>query len=166
MSTLMVRKAKSEDARRIAEIISEAVAEEYCTFRPKMTPEEVAEQLVDVDSDETHIGTYVMSGDSGIIGAAIIEPSLPFDYNSHVANIEIFISPDNRKEGFGRMMCIKCFDYAKHLGYTKVYTHVMKKNRPARIFYEKMGFRPIGIAIEHVKYRGNLEDVAIIERPL
>ncbi|MBC7826909.1 MAG: GNAT family N-acetyltransferase [Chitinophagaceae bacterium] len=90
---------------------------------------------------------YVGLSQKTIIGGAGIFPSegLPEDTCELV---KMYLLPEARGKGIGKMLIEKCIGFAKDAGYKKIYLETMPELKKAMHVYEKCGFTylpgPIG----------------------
>lgn len=167
MEEAIIRKAAPADVPAIVKILATAVDNDFETKRPKLTEDEMLKNFVEPGTvDTARAVALVLANESEVFAFSIIEPYCECEEMRHVANIDVFTAPEYREKGLGKRLAMGSFDLARKLGYVKMFVELLKKNRAARAFYQKMGCRPIGIAIEQVEYHGNLEDIALVERPL
>jgi putative acetyltransferase len=83
---------------------------------------------------------YVVLKDDKIIGGGGIYPTdgLPADTCELV---KMYLLPEARGLGLGRLLIEKCLQFAKESGYNKVYLETMPELKNALKVYEKMGFK-------------------------
>ena len=83
---------------------------------------------------------YVVLKDDKIIGGGGIYPTdgLPGDTCELV---KMYLLPEARGLGLGRLLIEKCLQFAKESGYKNVYLETMPELKNALKVYEKMGFK-------------------------
>lgn len=83
---------------------------------------------------------YVALQDDSILGGAGIFPShgLPPDTCELV---KMYLLPDSRGKGLGRLLIEKCLEFAQEAGYKKVYLETLPELKKAMYVYEKFGFK-------------------------
>src|SRR5688500_16009363 len=83
---------------------------------------------------------YVVLKDDKIIGGGGVYPTdgLPADTCELV---KMYLLPEARGLGLGRLLIEKCLQFAKESGYNKVYLETMPELKNALKVYEKMGFK-------------------------
>jgi len=92
---------------------------------------------------------WVAVQNAAVVGGAGIYPSqgLPPGYCELV---KLYLEPEARGKGIGKMLITACLQSAAQLGYTHVYLETMPQLHMALPLYEKMGFirleQPIGNA--------------------
>jgi len=83
---------------------------------------------------------YVALVDERIVGGAGIFPSngLP---EGTCELVKMYLSPDARGHGLGKLLIDKCLEFAGASGYRKVYIETMPELKKAVGIYEKYGFK-------------------------
>lgn len=90
---------------------------------------------------------FVAEKDGTVLGGGGIYPSdgLPQDTCELV---KMYLVPEVRGIGLGKLLIQKCFDFARSFGYRQVYIETMPELKQALKIYEKFGFEyiphPIG----------------------
>ena len=68
----------------------------------------------------------------------------------------MFVRPEFRSSGLGRLLSIRLIEEARKLGYTRMRLDTLQRLQPAIKLYESLGFREIPSyydnPLEHVKY--------------
>ena len=93
---------------------------------------------------------------SGYIAARINADEL------HVNNIGVW--PESRRQGVGGALLGAALEAAAHRGAVEAVLEVRAGNLPARLMYERFGFRVVGERRSY--YREPVEDAKIMTRPL
>lgn len=86
---------------------------------------------------------YFIAEENGkVLGGAGIYPSngLPSDT---VELVKMYMSAASRGKGIGKQLMLKCIEFAKSLGYQKIYLETMPELSSAVAAYEKLGFRSL-----------------------
>lgn len=85
---------------------------------------------------------WVLIENNKIIGGAGVFPTsgLP-DQTCEL--VKLYLYPEARGRGFGKLLMEKCFEAAKELGYEKIYLETMPELNQAVNMYEKMGFEKL-----------------------
>ena len=81
----------------------------------------------------------------------------------HVGTIGTWLVPDARGSGLGRRMATHSVAFAREQGYEKFVIQVLASNARARRFYERLGFRDIGVARRHVRLGDQVHDEVYME---
>ena len=74
-------------------------------------------------------------------------------WSSHVADIQLIISAELRREGLGTIMAQAIFDAARELGVAKVIVEMVEEQAFGRAIFERLGFRVEGMLSQHVRDR-------------
>lgn len=86
---------------------------------------------------------YFIAEENGeVLGGAGIYPSngLPTDT---VELVKMYMSASSRGKGIGKQLMLKCIEFAKSVGYQKIYLETMPELSSAVAAYEKLGFRSL-----------------------
>jgi GNAT superfamily N-acetyltransferase len=150
---LSFREAVVSDASLIAHIGAETFK---ATFGPDNTPEDMEAYLVANFNlevikallDETS-STFLLGYEyEKVIGYAMLMEGVPPDSIVSPNPIELvrfYILPELIGSGYGSELMSACLAKAYDLGHTTVWLGVWEKNLRAIRFYEKWGFRKVGI---------------------
>ena len=134
---MIIRKAKEEDARQIAEIIVEDWKTAYRgiiddDYLDALNPE----QRYQVELPRYQIYTVAAEGDE-ILGLAWNEMSGGEDADCEI--IALYVRNAKQKSGIGRALMQDATDAFRKAGKKKMIIWCLKENAEARKFYEKMG---------------------------
>lgn len=139
----MVRKAKTEDIPRIAEII---VFGKRVAYRPIFQNDTVSFNEMQVvslakeyEENQLLLENMLVYDDGivkGIINGNIIEDSIEIS--------EFYVEPFFKGKGIGRALICEVISQAKEIGKKKIFLWVIKDNLSARRFYEANGFKHNG----------------------
>lgn len=92
---------------------------------------------------------WVVEQNAGVAGGAGIYPS-PGLPPAYCELVKLYLQPEARGKGIGKMLISACLQSAAQLGYTHVYLETMPQLHMALPLYERMGFtrleQPIGNA--------------------
>jgi GNAT superfamily N-acetyltransferase len=153
---ILVRAARPEDARRIAEV---HVASWRHAYRG-LLPDEYLEKL-SVDERETqrlawfshpgpNSGVFVAEQAGRVVGFAAFEPSRDDDAPSKTGEIPaIYVEPSVMGKGVGRELLEEATAELRLAGYTRATLWVLEANERARRFYENGGWTWDGAVSTH-----------------
>ena len=82
---------------------------------------------------------YVAESGGTIIGGAGIFPSNGLPQGT-CELVKMYLSPQSRGKGLGKLLIEQCLEFASEKGYTQVYIETMPELRKAVSVYEKFGF--------------------------
>jgi RimJ/RimL family protein N-acetyltransferase len=111
---------------------------------------EIITRLVNAHAAENWRQIVALEGDQ-IVGYGAVR-RLP-GWSSHVADIQLIISADWRREGLGTVMAEAIFDAARDLGAAKVIVEMVEEQAFGRAIFERLGFRVEGMLSQHVRDR-------------
>ena len=146
---MAVRRARTDDASRIAEIHVRSwqrayqglVPQDYLDgLDPAARTGRWAQSLA--KSDWSHGGTLIVADDDGLmLGFANAQACRDEDADTSVAEVwAIYVAPDAYGKGYGRELMTATLDYLAELAYAQVTLWVLDTNGRARLFYEAAGF--------------------------
>jgi ribosomal protein S18 acetylase RimI-like enzyme len=58
------------------------------------------------------------------------------------------VIPEYKGQGIGKLLMMRCKEWAKEMGYQKIFVNAYSKNETAIKFYERCGFHVIDISLE------------------
>jgi len=158
---LTPRAATQEDGAAIAAIYNAGIAERVATFetRPR-TPEDIGAWLggrhpVMVVEDAGHVVAFASSS----------------AYSSRecyagVADFSIYVAPEARGRGAGRLAIQALLDAAEAAGFHKLTSRVFATNTRSRAMLASLGFREVGLHEKHAPLDGVWHDIVIVEKLL
>jgi L-amino acid N-acyltransferase YncA len=168
MAQLSIREAKPADARAIAEI---HVAGWRAAYRD-LLPQSYLDALRVDQRHEFWRGTLSKPGASkvvvsedagGVNGFCSYGPTRDDDAHGTAEIYAIYIRPEDWRRGAGRALCETAFRDAATRECRSMTAWVFRDNRPAREFYERLGFAAdggarsdtsrIGTPLHEMRYR-------------
>ena len=160
-----IRRATVDDAREIAVVLNEVIAEGGLTIFDQPFSEEDERRFI--ASLGARSALHVAEIDHAIIGVQSIDLFSHFARSlSHVATMGTWLRSDSRGRGSGRLLAAESLGFAKAHGYTKIVVQVLADNERALRFYRALGFHDIGIARSHVQLAGKMHDEIYLEKML
>ena len=136
---IIVRKAKKEDVRQIAEILVEDWKKAY---RGIIDSDFLESMSVDqrYEIEEKRYQKYVVAADGNkILGYAWLE--VTEDEAADCEIIALYVRYSYRKNGIGKLLLQEAKRYFKESGRKRMIIWCLKKNAESRKFYEKTGGR-------------------------
>ena len=86
---------------------------------------------------------YFIAEENGeILGGAGIYPTDGLDSDT-VELVKMYVSAASRGKGMGKQIMLKCIEFAKSVGYQKIYLETMPELSSAVAAYEKLGFKSL-----------------------
>jgi L-amino acid N-acyltransferase YncA len=158
---LSARAATREDCAAIAAIYNAGIAERTATFetRPR-TPEDIACWLggrhpVMVVEDTGRVVAFASSGAYS-----------PRECYAGVADFSIYVAPEARGRGAGRLAIEALLRAVEAAGFHKLTSRVFANNTRSRAMLASLGFREVGIHEKHAPLEGVWHDIVIVEKLL
>jgi putative acetyltransferase len=133
-----IRNIKKEDNYALAKIIRDTLAEFKANKKGTAFYEDATDHLY--EEFQINRATYFVAViNNEIAGGAGIYPTkgLPPDTCELV---KLYLVPNTRGKGIGKMLVQLCIDEAKKVGYKKIYLESMPELTSAMPMYEKFGF--------------------------
>jgi ribosomal protein S18 acetylase RimI-like enzyme len=162
---VVIRRATPEDARQVADVMNFVIAEgKYTAFDKPFSEEDERDFIASLGSRSA---LHVAEIDGQIVGVQSIDVFTDLaDSVRHVATMGTWLRADARGRGIGGALAAESFSFARNHDYLKVVIQVLADNERALRFYRGLGFRDIGIALQHVRLAGEFHDEIYLERPL
>ena len=136
---ISIRTIEEKDNEAVADVIRSTL-KEFGANRPGTVYfDETTDHLFEIFRDTPKSVYYVAAYQERIVGGAGIFPSagLPSDTCELV---KMYLLPDARGIGLGRMLIQKCIHFASASGYRRIYLETMPELKKALKVYEKFGF--------------------------
>lgn len=155
----IVRDATPDDARRIAEIYNEGIADRVGTFetRPR-SADDVREWF-----DRRHPIVVVEEPGGRVVGFAATSEYRPRVCYAGIAEFSVYAQRAARGQGVGRVAMEALIDACRRAGYWKLVSRVFVENAASRRLLRSVGFREVGIHEKHARLDGVWRDVVIVE---
>lgn len=149
--SITIREIKPEDNAELAQVIRKAL-EEFKANKPGTVYfDKSTDHLSDLFRIENSV-YFVAIDDNVLLGGAGIFPTEGLDADT-VELVKMYLKPEARGKGLGKMLILKCIGYAKGKGYKRMYLETMKELDRAVTAYEKLGFelldQPLGNSGHH-----------------
>ncbi|GGV13010.1 putative acetyltransferase [Actinomadura cremea] len=136
----MIRRATPDDVPDVLRLIRELADYERALHEVKATEEQLRERLF---GDEPKVFANVVEHDGRVVGFALWFLTFSTWNGTHGIYLEdLFVEPDVRGHGYGRLLLTELARIADERGYERVEWSVLNWNTPAIEFYEAMGARP------------------------
>ncbi len=139
MDDIQIRPIQPADNKPMALIIRQSL-EEFGANRPGTVYfDSTTDHLFELFETTINGKYFIAVKEDKIIGGAGIFPTegLPHDTCELV---KMYLSPDARGMGLGKLMITKCLETAAGLGFSQVYLETMPELKKAVSVYEKFGF--------------------------
>jgi putative acetyltransferase len=152
MSPVTIRTIQPADNPALAIIIRNALAEFGANKPGTVYYDATTDALYELFRQPGSI-YYVAEAGSELIGGAGIFPS-PGLPDGTCELVKMYLSPDARGKGIGKMLIDKALEFAGEAGYRNVYIETMPELRKAMSVYEKFGFRYLDAPMGHTGHFG------------
>ncbi|MFC5741547.1 arsinothricin resistance N-acetyltransferase ArsN1 family A [Dyella tabacisoli] len=156
-----IRSAAADDASAITTIYNHGIAERSATF------ETVPRRLEDMQmriADASRYPLLVAVDPSGtVIGWAGLSDYRPRDCYAGIGEFSVYLAPDARGRGVGRLLLRALIDTARAEGYWKLLSRIFLFNTASRALCRACGFREVGVYEKHGQLEGRWLDVVIVE---
>lgn len=139
MESITIRTIKPEDNKALAKIVRDTLAEFGANKPGTVYYDPTTDHLFEVFNSTPDSIYFIAEKDGVMLGGAGIYPTeaLP---EATCEMVKMYLKPEARGLGLGRMLIEKCLITAKELGYKQVYLESMPELKKALSVYEKFGF--------------------------
>ena len=135
---VVIRQIKEEDNPLIASVIRASLAEFGANKPGTVFFDETTDHLYELFQQPGTLYLIAEVEDSILGGAGIYpSPGLP-DRTCEL--VKMYLRPQARGKGLGKLLIDKCLQFAKSFGYDQVYIETMPELKKAVSVYEKFGF--------------------------
>lgn len=146
-----IRKIEAGDNEKLAVIIRQTLREFKADKPGTVYYDDSTDHLSDLFQIEQSV-YYVLLHDGALVGGAGIYPTegLP---NNTVELVKMYLLPEARGLGFGKMLISKCMETAVEYGFSHMYLETMAELKAAVHTYVRLGFHqlsaPLGNSGHH-----------------
>jgi putative acetyltransferase len=135
-----IRNIQEKDNRQLAIVIRNTLAEFGANKPGTVFFDDTTDNLYQVFKDCPRSVYYVVEKNEKILGGGGIYPTngLPAETCELV---KMYLLPEARGLGLGKLLIKKCLQFAKTEGYKNVYLETMPELKNALKVYEKLGFQ-------------------------
>jgi phosphinothricin acetyltransferase len=153
-----VRAARPDDAKSIARIHNQGIAERVATFETR--PRNEAEVASAIES-----GLVLVAERAGrVIGwAGVSAYDQAHEYYSGVAEATLYVEREFRRGGAGRALLEALADEAERRGYFKLVGKIFSSNQPSLALVRSCGWSEVGVHRRHGRLDGEWKDVLVVE---
>lgn len=144
--SITIRKIQQEDNAAMALILRSSLKEFGLDIPGTAYFDESTDHLYETFQKEGSTYFIALEEDK-VIGGVGVYPSngLPDDT---VELVKMYLAPQSRGKGLGKMLMKKCIALAEDMGYKKIYLESMPELKDAVSAYQKLGFKllsgPVG----------------------
>lgn len=139
LESVIIRTIQQNDNTALAKIVRDTLAEFGANHPGTVYYDSSTDHLFEVFNSTPTSTYFIAEKDGKIIGGAGIYPTnaLP---QATCELVKMYLLPEARGIGLGRMLIEKCISTAKQSGYKQIYLESMPELRKALSVYEKFGF--------------------------
>ena len=142
INNITIRTIEKKDNEVLAHIIRSTLEEFGANHPGTVYYDATTDNLYELFSNTEGSLYYVAEQDNTVVGGGGIFPSdgLP---ERTCELVKMYLLPEARGIGLGRLLIGRCIDFAKASGYRQIYLETMPELKRALKTYEKMGFHYI-----------------------
>jgi len=138
MQGVTIRQVEQKDNERLAKIIRASLTEFGANKPGTVFFDESTDHLFELFQQQKAV-YYVAEQQGKLLGGGGIFPTPGLDATS-CELVKLYLSPDARGFGIGKLLMQRCLDTAAASGFIKVYIETMPELVTAIPMYEKFGF--------------------------
>ena len=161
-AALTVRRARREDAARLATIWNLEVRATYATTDTE--PRDVPAQRAWLAGHGPLHPVVVAAADGAIAGYAALTAYRTKPAFRHTVEDSVYVDRGWRGRGVGRLLLADLLERASSLGHHSIVARIIADNLASRRLHEAFGFRQIGLEEEIAFKLGRWLDVAVYQR--
>jgi putative acetyltransferase len=137
-NNITIRKIQFQDNEELASVVRNALAEFGANKPGTVFFDDTTDHLYELFQKPGSV-YFVAEQDEKLLGGAGIYPSdgLP---QQTCELVKMYLRPEARGRGTGKILIEKCLEFAKAYGYLQVYIETMPELAKAVGIYEKLGF--------------------------
>jgi ribosomal protein S18 acetylase RimI-like enzyme len=157
----LIRPSRDGDAPELAALIDSVAAEgEFIVALPGEP--EVLEQSARLISIALEGGLSLSLEVDGVVAGNVLVHRRAGKHYSHVGELAIVVSNEQRRAGFGRMLMEMAIAWARAVGLAKLRLQVFPDNARAIALYRSLGFADEGLARGEVRMPGGDRDLLLM----
>jgi L-amino acid N-acyltransferase YncA len=157
----VIREATPADAKAIAAIHNDGIAERVATFETETQTAEDAMRRM-----ESGLGVVVAELDGSVVAWASAAPYERYQYYDGIAEVTVFVRSEARRQGIGRGLLQALAIKAEESGRYKLFGKIFATNEPSIELFKAAGYEEVGVHRRHGRLDGEWRDVLIVERLL
>ena len=136
---ITIRDLRKEDNPFLAKIVRDTLAEFGANHPGTVFYDPTTDALFEVF--QTPGSKYFLAEINGdMVGGGGIYPTAGLDADT-CELVKMYLLPQGRGHGLGRLLIEKCIEAAKEMGYRRIYLETMPELKQALKVYEKFGFK-------------------------
>jgi phosphinothricin acetyltransferase len=156
-----IRPAETRDAKAIAAIYNEGIADRVATFETRLrTPTDILSWLTD------DLPVLVAERDGAILGWTRAGRHSDRPVYDGVGEHAVYVARSARGHGVGLRLLLALCAACEERGMHKLTGRLFTFNAASRAIHRSAGFREAGVLIRHARLDGEWKDVVVVERLL
>jgi L-amino acid N-acyltransferase YncA len=153
-----IRPARAGDARRLAAIYNEGIADRVATFETReRTADETAAWL------GGRLPVLVAERAGEVVGFARVSPYSEREAYAGVGEHAVYVARAARGSGTGRLLLEALADASARLGLHKLTSRVFADNAASLAAHRAAGFEAVGVQRRHGRLDGRWKDCVLVE---
>lgn len=162
--TVTLREFRDTDLPVLAAIRNDVELQRALMAAPRPNSRERVEDWLQRRANDPQGAFFVVAVSIGDVPIGFLQ-LVAIDMLSRHADLGICLTPEQHGLGRATEALALLEGYASGvLGLRKIVLHVLANNARAIAFYERRGFRRVGVLSEHHYHRGEFHDVLIMEK--
>ena len=137
-NNITIRKIEFNDNNELASIVRTALAEFGANKPGTVYYDDTTDHLYEL-FQQPGSAYYIAEQDGKLLGGAGIYPTEDLPEQT-CELVKMYLRKEARGRGLGKLLIIKCLEFARGFGYLQVYIETMPELRKAMTIYEKFGF--------------------------
>lgn len=161
MADVTTRAAEPSDALAIVRIYNQGIEDRVATFETRLRT------AADIETwfDGVH-PVVVVESDGEVIAFAATSTYRPRDCYAGIAEFSVYVAREWRGHGAGTLAMQALIEEASQSGFHKLVSRVFPENGASLRLLASVGFREVGVYVNHGQLDGAWRDVVIVERLL
>jgi phosphinothricin acetyltransferase len=161
MADVTTRAAEPSDAPAIVRIYNQGIEDRVATFETRLRT------AADIETwfDGVH-PVVVVESDGEVIAFAATSTYRPRDCYAGIAEFSVYVAREWRGHGAGTLAMQALIEEASQSGFHKLVSRVFPENGASLRLLASVGFREVGVYVNHGQLDGAWRDVVIVERLL
>lgn len=147
-----LRLITKEDDAEMGKLIKSVLTEFKANKPGTAFYDESTNHLSTIFTDEK-CAYWVLEEDGKIVGGGGIYPTAGLPTET-CELVKLYLAPETRGKGFGKLIINKCVEQARLLGYQEIYLESMPELNQAVSLYEKLGFKYLSQSLGNTGHFG------------
>ena len=156
---MSVRKFVDDDWNQVKEIYQLGIDTGVATFETSPP-----EDLISWNEKIQRELTYVYQEDEKILGWVTLSKVSKRSVYKGVGEISIYIHPNHKRKNIGKQLYVEFEQHARDLGYWTIQAQLFTENKASKLFFERQGFRQVGIREKIGQLNGKWTDNYLYEK--